>query len=202
MITLDGPSVTFRSVDYDDEAAIFELCKDWDHDGKRFTKRMAEHATQRYANHNNADDRPRPPLAETCYADTLIAFHSNGDPLVLLRYVVRGSAERRNPLRVNAVFTEFIVMNAKYRGQGRLKGIIDTLFRAAFENLGVDAIEHELVDTASMQAHKDDRYSEATERDNERGEKRIKVKFTKADHDARMLAKPNEKSMKHIFESR
>lgn len=196
---LEGPTITFREVAYGDESAVLDICRDWTHDGKRFTLSRAEQAVHKYVL-DMTHPREHPAIPDSQYTETLIAFTSDNDPLALISYTVRGDNDPKNwPLPMTILYTKFFIIAPKFRGKGLMKPIMNTLFRSAFEDTGADLMIHELVDSPEMQTHSADRYSDTKDKVDQRGETRIKVAFSKAEHEARMLANPEELSMRHIF---
>lgn len=198
---LQGPGdIQFRDVRFGDEDDIFTLCRGWTHDGRRFSRRSAENAVQKYVNDMEVQPGDHPCNGDSLYREALIAHLPNGDPLALIVYVVRGANDPKNwPLAVHTLRTEAFAINPAYRDQGRMDGLLNTLIRSAFEDTGVDALVHDLVDTPQMRSHLQDRaYQSPRERETAKGT-RIEVAFTRAQHQARMAANPSEARQRHVF---
>lgn len=198
---LQGPGdIEFREVRYGDEAAVAAILADWSHGfyGARLDPAKAVH---KWVNDMRVEPGQHPCPAGYSFRQALIAFMPNGDPLSLVVYVVRGANDPKNwPLPVCTLTTECFAIAPTYREQGRMDAILNTLIRSAFEDTGADVLIHDLVDTPQMRSHQFDRsYKQADERDTRKG-RRIRVNFTKADHEERMAANPAEARMRHVFE--
>lgn len=198
---LQGPGdIEFREVRYGDEAAVAEILADWEHGtyGARLDPSKAVH---KWVNDMRVEPGQHPCPPDYSFRQALIAYSSSGEPMALVVYVVRGANDPKNfPLPVCALYTECFAIAPNFRDQGRMDAILNTLIRSAFEDTGADVLIHDLVDTAPMRSHQADRaYSAPVERDTSKG-RRIRVQFTKAEHEARMAANPAESTMRHVFE--
>lgn len=202
MIELIGPGGTFRDVRYGDEAAVLEILSDWQYGGKSVRAVDAANMTHKWVHDMTVQPGDHPATSDSTYREALIAFMPTGEPLALCVYVVRGGNDPKNwPLAVTALYTEVFAVAPAYRDQGRMDALLNTLIRSAFEDTGADVLIHDLVDTPQMRSHQTDRsYQQAEERDTAKG-RRIRVAFTRADHQTRMAANPAEARMRHEFSS-
>lgn len=199
---LRGPTFEFRDVRYGDEDAVAAILADWSHG--LYGKRLDTAAyVRKLVNDMTVQPGEHPATPDSIYREALVSFMPNGDPLALCVYVVRGGNDPKNwPLAITALYTEVFAIAPSYRDQGRMDELLNTLMRSAFEDTGADVLIHDLVDTPQMRAHEADRaYSDPVERDTSKG-RRIRVTFTRADHEARMLANPAEAQMRHEFTMR
>lgn len=198
---LQGPGdIDFREVRYGDEASVGAILADWSH-GFYGTRLDPDRAVHKWVNDMRVQPGRHPAGPDDTFRQALIAHMPNGDPLALCVYVVRGANDPKNwPLPVCTLTTECFAIAPKYRDQNRMDAILNTLIRSAFENTEADVLIHELVDTPQMRSHQTDRdYKQAEEKDTRKG-RRISVSFTKADHEERLAAKPEERRMRHVFE--
>ncbi len=195
--------VLFRPVVWEDEDHIYEMCKDWTHDGIRFTRYRAQKAIEEYMNDWANDVHEYPATADSLYQETLIGFDAKkpDEPMVLFRYIVRGANHYSNDTGVNLLHTSLFIIAPKYRGQGRMKKIVTTLNKWGFENMGVELSTQDWIDSPQNRSQIADRYTKHPTREHtsKKGTKLISAKFTKADHEEREAANQSERNLKVDF---
>ncbi len=193
-------SGTWREVQYGDEADIFTIFGDWGYDKKRFTPRRAETAVDTWVKAIEVLPLNRWPIQPLqAYRSAYILHHQNGKPLACLVVLIRGSGHHKNPHRNDSppqsiLVVELFAISPEFRGQGRFMPMIVELLDTGFKrSSNVDLILYDIVDTSSMNAHKNDRTFDTSRTvKGKDGGNRTRISYSKESHVQRLVDRPNE----------
>jgi hypothetical protein len=196
----EGPVLTMRTLEPDDEAFILELFADWTYDGKRFTAARAEKAMGKWLNDMAVQPAERPCTSTSLFREAIVIEDASG-PIGLYVRVVRGSEVNGNKSSLNESELETLVLLPGKRNQGIVGAEFATIgTRFTFEIMGVDVmILPEIADTAETRAITSNRgFTDGPTKNTPRG-LRNSASFSRADWEARVAGNPDEANARFVF---